>query len=181
MANISEGWNAIKCQFVCIKALFLGRLCPPWLETAVINRYTCIRYIRPGECVQLGDGKLGQFEYLTWEYHQNNINVRPSEPFQTAIGVDIEINFLYQYCKLFSNRYKKLGLLTSPSCNLSVFGVTTQQVDSKNKNLQPGFSTPQHLPYYHLVYCLSYHLSWCIHHTRQVYREISMSVSASVS
>ena len=34
---------------------------------------------------------MGQFEYLSREYHQSNINVRPIEPFQTAIGVDIEI------------------------------------------------------------------------------------------
>ena len=39
----------------------------------------------------LFDVQLSQFEYLPWKYHQNKIIFRPIVPFQTDIGVDIEI------------------------------------------------------------------------------------------
>ena len=56
----------------------------------------------------LGDVKLGQFEYLLWEYHQNDIIFRPIVSFQTDIGVDIEIPiFRYSsYVKFHTDIYK---------------------------------------------------------------------------
>ena len=86
-----------------------------WIE----NRY--IRYICSAKFFLLGDVKLGQFEYLLWEYHQNKIIFRPIVPFQTDIEVGIK-NPIFEFCKIpygyfqiFSNRYEIFGLLTSPS------------------------------------------------------------------
>ena len=51
-----------------------------WIENCYI-RYTC------------------QFEYLSWECHQNNIIFRPMVPFQTDIGVDTKIS-IFDFCKI---------------------------------------------------------------------------------
>ena len=47
----------------------------------------------------VGRRQLGLFEYLSWEYHQNNIIFRPTVPYSTDMGVNIKIPIFW--CSIF--------------------------------------------------------------------------------
>ena len=49
---------------------------------------------------QSRDVKLGQFEYLSWEYHQNNITFRPIVPFQPLLELIPKLRYFdIRFCK----------------------------------------------------------------------------------
>ena len=56
----------------------------------------------------LGDVNLGQFEYLSWKYHEIIIIFRPIAQFKTDIGVDIKfLIFLYSIFVKFHTKILK--------------------------------------------------------------------------
>ena len=82
----------------------------------IANRY--IRFIRSVEFFLYGDVKLGQFKYLSLEFHQTNSTIANryrSWYWSSDNSIFDFCKIPHRYFKIFTSQYEIFGLLTSPT------------------------------------------------------------------